>query len=168
MKRGRKSAWDTKIEPRLLEIAAWCRDGHTDKEICKALQIAISTFSRYKLAKKELKEALKVNKAIADITVENSLFKRANGYEFEEITKEIKTDIEGHVISRQVKQVQKQVAPDTKAIERWLMNRMPDKWRDLKSIEITGKDGKDLIPAEAVKKLSKEDMVKHYQDAVKS
>ena len=25
-KRGRKSAWDTKIEPRLLEIAAWCRN----------------------------------------------------------------------------------------------------------------------------------------------
>lgn len=34
--------------------------------------------------------------------------------------------------------------------------------------EITGKDGKSLIQSEEVKKLSQEEMLKQYQDAVKS
>ena len=140
-KPGRKSAWIEKIEPRLFEIAGWCRDGYSDQQMSKALNIHVDTFYRYKKLKPEMSEALKVNKAIADLTIENSLFKRAQGYTFNEITIEKQEDAEGNITRTHRKQVKKEVAPDTKAIERWLMNRKPDVWRETKHIELTGKDG---------------------------
>ena len=76
-KRGRKSAWDTKIEPRLLEIAAWCRNGKCNRDICKALDVSEETFYRYIREKPELSQALKLNRTMLDITVENCLLKRA-------------------------------------------------------------------------------------------
>ena len=138
MKRGRKSYFDTRIQPRLLEIAAWCRDGQIEKDMAKALGISYETFRVHKKANSAFSDALKVNKEIADITVENSLFKRANGYEYTETTKEIKTDEKGKVISKHIKTIDKQLAGDTKAMERWLMNRMPEKWREVKHLEHSG------------------------------
>ena len=137
---GRKESWTPKIQPRLLEIAAWCRDGHTEKSICQALGISAETFNKYKRLKPELLDALKVNKEIADITVENSLYKRAIGYEYEETTQEIQKDKDGNITKRNLKKIKKEVSPDTKAIERWLMNRKPETWRIVKAVEISGPD----------------------------
>lgn len=113
-----------------MEIAAWCRDGYTDAQICDALGVSIPTFYKYKAIKEELLNALKVNKAVADLTVENSLFKRANGYTYKEVVKEVKTDKDGKIIFEHAKEVTKEVAPDTTAQIFWLKNRQPKKWRD--------------------------------------
>jgi len=129
-KRGRKSSWETKIEPRLLEIAAWCRDGHTEEQMSKALGISRATLYKFKLEKVELLNALRINKAIADITVENSLYKRANGYKYKETTREIRTDKDGNVVSKYVKEVEKEVLPDTTAMMFFLKNRKRDIWKD--------------------------------------
>jgi len=128
--RGRKSYWETKIKPRFLEIAAWCRDGYTDKLICEALSISSETFCKYKREKTELVEVLKINKQIADLTVENSLYKRAVGFSYEEITKETKTAADGNVISKHTKKVEKTVLPDVTAQIFWLKNRKQNEWRD--------------------------------------
>ncbi len=130
MKTGRKSYWETRIKPRLLEIAAWCRDGHTDKEMCKALRVTPKTFYKYKGIEKELNDALAVNKEIADINVENSLYKRANGFEYEETAKEVKKDNKGKIIFTHIKKTTKIVIPDVQAQVRWLKNRKPKVWRD--------------------------------------
>jgi len=130
MKVGRKSAWDTRIQPRLLEIAAWCRDGLTDIEISKALGISAPTLWKYKSEKKELLDSLKTNKAIADITVENSLYKRAVGYTHTETAEEVKKDKDGKIIFTLTKTVEKHIPADTRAAIRWLMNRKPDVWRE--------------------------------------
>lgn len=129
-KRGRKSSWETKIEPRLLEIAAWCRDGHTEEQMSKALGISRATLYKFKLEKIELLNALRINKAIADITVENSLYKRANGYTYKETTREARTDKDGNIVSKYAKEVEKEVLPDTTAQLFWLKNRNHQKWRD--------------------------------------
>jgi transcriptional regulator with XRE-family HTH domain len=141
MKPGRKNAYDTKIKPRLFEIAGWARDGYTDKDMCAVLGVSVSTFSKYKAEKSELMEALKEAKAIADLTVENSLYQRANGFEYEETVQEIKTDSEGNVREKHIKKTTKTVLPDTTAQIFWLKNRQPKKWRDKQQIEHTGKDG---------------------------
>ena len=130
MKVGRKSAWDTRIKHRLLEIAAWCRDGLTEIEISKALGISAPTLWKYKSEKKELLSALKANKAIADITIENSLYKRAVGYDHIETTEEVKKDRDGKIIFTLTKTVEKHIPADTRAAIRWLMNRKPDVWRE--------------------------------------
>lgn len=42
-----KSKYDTHVEPRLIEVEGWARDGLTDKQIAKNLGIAYSTFREY-------------------------------------------------------------------------------------------------------------------------
>jgi hypothetical protein len=141
MTAGRKTYWDIKIEPRLFEIAGWARDGYTDKQICEALGVSIPTFYKWKAIKIELLNALKVNKAIADLTVENSLFKRANGYEYEETMEEQHKDATGNTTSTHVKVTTKVVLPDTTAQIFWLKNRKKKEWLDTKNLLHTGADG---------------------------
>ena len=88
VKKGRKSKYDTHVATRLKEIEWWCREGLTEFEICKRLNIAESTFNNYKKEFSELMESLKKGKEIADYQVEDALFKRAVGYEYTEITRE--------------------------------------------------------------------------------
>lgn len=141
MRAGRPNHYDLRIKPRLLEIAAWCRDGLTDKEIGQLIGVSHTTFIKYKKLEVEFLDALKINKNIADIQVENSLFKRANGYEYEETVKEIHTDDDGKVKSKHVKKTTKQVAPDVTAQIFWLKNRKMKEWRDTKNMEHSGPDG---------------------------
>jgi len=128
-KRGRKSAWDTKIEPKLNLIKHWCRKGYTDLQMCDALGISTACFFKYKAIKKELVDAIRVNKEIADLTVENSLFVRANGYEYEETTTEYEFDADGNKKEVKSKTVKKQKSPNVTAQIYWLNNRTAE-WAD--------------------------------------
>lgn len=146
-KRGRKSKYDTHVYPRLEEIGHWCREGLTEEEICKRLGVSVSSFAEYKKQFSELMEVLKVNKEIADFRVEDALYMRALGYEFEEETFEefqldkpflngagewVRTEL------RLTKKVKKKQAPDTTAQIFWLKNRKPEVWRDKQDINLSG------------------------------
>lgn len=144
MKVGRKSAWDTKIAPRLEEIKGWCRDGCTDEQIAERLRIHIATFYRAKAANSELRDALKETKESVDLAVENSLLKRAMGFEYEEETIEGIVGPNGETIKKTRKIVKKHMAPDTTAQIFWLKNRQPEKWRDKHHHEITGEGGGEI------------------------
>jgi hypothetical protein len=157
-KRGRPSLYETRVQPRLEEIKAWCRDGYTDIIMCEALKVSIASFCKYKNDFPELKEALNVTKPIADLKVVNSLHKRALGYEYEEVTKEVKTDKAGAIISKHIKSVTKFLPGDVKAQEVWLRNRDPKNWNQKQGVELSGPDGKpvevinhDMDPKEAAK-----------------
>jgi len=80
----RKTKYHSHVEPKLLLVEAWARDGIIDEDIAKKLGIAYSTFNVYKTKHSELSEALKKGKEVADVEVENALFKRAVGYEYTE------------------------------------------------------------------------------------
>ncbi len=134
-KTGRKPYWDTRVKPRIEEIKAWCMEGHTEKSMCKALGISIPTFIKYKRDHVELFNAVKVNKAIADQTVENSLYKKANGWEYDEETIEIKMNNDNEVVSKVKKVVKKVVPPSDTAMIFWLKNRKKEQWRDKQHIE---------------------------------
>lgn len=124
-----KSKYFTHVEPKLILIEGWARDGLTDEQIAGNLRIHISTFYDYKKKYSEFSESLKKGKEIVDYEVENALLKRALGYEYDEITYEN---------GEEVKRVTKQVAPDTTAQIFWLKNRKADKWRDKKDVEHSG------------------------------
>lgn len=126
-------SYETNVQPKLKEIEAWCRDGLDMKQISKKLDINISTLYKYKNNYRELEEALKRGREVADIEVENSLYKRAMGFNIHEVRKEVDSD-------GKVKTVvtTKEVVPDTTAIIFWLKNRKPAVWRDRKQIENTG------------------------------
>lgn len=149
---GRKSRYHSHIQPHLELIAAWCRDGATEKDICEKLGVSVSAFSEYKNRYPELLEALKINKEIADQRVINALYKSAVGYEYDEIRT---TYIEGENQARSasspakssaatkklVVKVTRRVLPNVTAQIFWLKNRLADHWRDKQQLEHTG----DLI-----------------------
>lgn len=78
-KRGRKSAYDTKIKSRFDEIAEWVRNGATEASIMKSLGISHTTWARYKSQYGELVELLKKNRRTAVNEIENSMYRAACG-----------------------------------------------------------------------------------------
>jgi len=128
---GRPSKYDPDRHPIWAEGLA--KLGKTDKEISTAFGISRSTLLEWKKSHPELSVALKIGKSEADTAVENSLFKRAMGYTYEEL----KIVNDGERVEKTVKQV----APDTTAQIFWLKNRKPEEWRDKVHQEVTGKDG---------------------------
>ncbi|MED4922109.1 transposase [Weizmannia sp. CD-2023] len=169
-KRGRKNKYFTHVQPRLEEIAYWCRDGLTEEEICKRLGISVASLNNYKNEYIELLEALKTNREIADYRVENSLYLRALGYEYEEETwEEFELDTpvlkEDGTIQRTelrlTKKVKKKQAPDVTAQIFWLKNRRPDKWRDKQDIEHSGSIKNEIdmsgLSLEELRRLAKDD-----------
>lgn len=137
---GRKSKYQTHVEPKLLLIEAWARDGLTLEDIAKKLGVALSSFCDYKNKFPELSEALKKGQEVADVEVENALFKRAVGYRYDEVTREASKVLdedtgEWKVVMVETKRVTKEVQPDVTAQIFWLKNRRPEIWRDKKDID---------------------------------
>lgn len=117
-------------------IIGWKRDGFTDQQVAKKLNIAYSTLTKYKASDSEVSEALRAGKEFADYEVENALFKKAKGYDV--ITqkaikcKEIYYDDKNRRCEREtvkVVDVCVHVPPDTMAATIYLNNRLPDKYR---------------------------------------
>ncbi|MGM9881581.1 MAG: helix-turn-helix domain-containing protein [Bacilli bacterium] len=127
-------------------IKGWARAGLTDKEIAENMKIAYSTFRVWRDKNLALSAALKESKDIADFNVENSLYKRANGYEYTEVTKEMRVNPKtGNYELMITKEVTKQIIPDTTAQIFWLKNRQPDKWREKIEKTDNGSDDKVVI-----------------------
>ena len=127
MAKGKYEYWLT--EEGLLKLEGWARDGLTEEQIAKKMDIGYSTLQAWKNKYQDIIDTLKKGKEIVDYKVENALLKRALGYEYEEITYE-------H--GEETKRVLKHVLPDTTAQIFWLKNRKPQQWRDKKDIEHSG------------------------------
>ncbi|MDF2881524.1 MAG: hypothetical protein K0R54_2081 [Clostridiaceae bacterium] len=146
-----KSKYTEYVEPKLVLVEGWARNGLTEEQIAHNLGIGYSTLKEYKNKYPALLAALKKGKEVIDLEVENALLKRALGYKYNEVTKE--RDSDGKLVV--TKEVLKEVNPDTTAQIFWLKNRKPADWRDKKDIEQTGNMNinlnnpyKDLTPEE--------------------
>ena len=134
-----KSKWETHVKDKLILVEAWARTGLTDEQIAKNLGISKDTFYKYKKEHTDFSDSLKRGKEVIDIEVENALLKRALGYKYNEVTKELIVDKEtGEEELKVTKVVTKEVVPDTTAQIFWLKNRKPEDWRDKKDIEHSG------------------------------
>ena len=112
-----RGKYETHVKPKLDLIAQWARDGAIERDIAKKLGVSESTFSGYKKEHEELLQTLTVNKEVADARVESALYKRAIGYEYDEVCTEVGPD------GTKTKTTTKQVAPDVTAQIYWLNNR---------------------------------------------
>ena len=117
----------------------FCLLGASNKDLCRMLNISGATFSRWRKVKPEFQRAIYLGKEHADARVAKSLFNRAVGYTHKEI--KIATYM-GDITDTQ--EFDKHYPPDVAAIKMWLINRDPDRWRDLTSTELTGKNGQPL------------------------
>ncbi|WP_400194626.1 transposase [Lysinibacillus telephonicus] len=80
--KGKYAEWIT--EEGLLKIEGWARDGLTDEQIAQNMGVAYSTLRTWRDKFSALSAALKRGKEVVDRQVENSLLKRALGYEYTE------------------------------------------------------------------------------------
>lgn len=114
------------------QAAKLCALGATDAQLADFFEVAVSTVSLWKVEHREFSEAIKVPKAEADERVEQSLFRRAMGYEHDEV--DIKV-VQGQIVKTPIR---KYYPPDTTAAIFWLKNRKPGEWRDKQETELSG------------------------------
>lgn len=136
-----KGKWEKWIEPNnLLILGAWARDGLTDEDIAHNIGISRSTLKEWKKKIPAISATLNTNKAIADIRVENALFKKAIGCTVnEKVISKIKNP-DGTVTETE-RTVERELPPDTTAGIFWLKNRKPKDWRDKQEVELSGNVG---------------------------
>ena len=72
-----KSKYESHVLPNLELVKMWARNGLTDAEIAKKLDISTDRFYYYKKHFSDFSDALKENKEVADLQVEQALFKAA-------------------------------------------------------------------------------------------
>lgn len=131
-----KTKYYTNVEPNLFLIGHWVKDGLTDEQIAKRLNVAYSTFRLYVDKYPELSATLKKNKEIVDYEVEESLYKKCVGSYAREAKayklKDIYYDDDGNKCQTErveVVEIDTFIPPDTMAIAIWLNNRKPGSWR---------------------------------------
>ena len=132
MERGRPTELTQAVieqAPKLYEL------GLTDAEVADFFEVSVRTIHRWKLVSEAFCHSTKLGKMAADERVEKSLYHRALGYEHDEV--DIKV-IGGEIVKTPIR---KFYPPDTTAAIFWLKNRKSQEWRDIKAVELSGKDG---------------------------
>lgn len=112
-----------------------CALGATNPELADFFGVHLDTIDEWKNRHPEFSDALKDAKEQLDAKVERRLFERAMGYSHPAI----KMFQAGGMILRE--EYTEHYPPDTTAAIFWLKNRRPEQWREVKAIEMTGKDG---------------------------
>jgi hypothetical protein len=142
-KAGRPSSFKPEYIEQARKLAGL---GATDREAADFFNVAESTLYLWKHTQPDFSDALKVGKETADARVEQSLYRRALGYQHD--ATKIAVNAAGEVTT--VPFVER-FPPDTTAAIFWLKNRRPDEWRDVKASEHSGPNG-GPIPIERVQR----------------
>lgn len=134
---GRPNKYYSHVEPKLLLIERWARNGLTEAQICANLDVNHTSWGEYKKEFPVLAETLKKGKEVIDTMVENALLKAALGYDYteEEINKST-----GEIVD-----LRKVAHPNTASLIFWLKNRQPKDWRDKQDIEHSGSVGVKIV-----------------------
>ena len=116
----------------MLLIAGWLRDGMSIEQICNNLGVSRNAWGEAIHASEEFAWLSTRTKAVVDREVENALYKRAIGYEYDETTKEYEM---GFLVKKKV--VHKVQPPDVAAQIFWLKNKRPADWKDRREVDNT-------------------------------
>jgi len=115
---GRPTKYDPSIHLGIIRKLA--ERGLTEEEMAKVLVIATSTLSLWKVEHPEFSEAMMEGKQNPIRNVEDALYRLCKGYTYHE---------DGNERTKH---------PDVRAIQFYLKNVAPDKWRDKQDVNITG------------------------------
>ena len=125
-------ATDWLEEDHLMLLECWARDGYTFEDIANRIGISYSALRAWRKQYPDIDKALKAGREIVDYKVENALLKSALGYK----TKEVKittTYRHGKVVETIKEVTDKEQAPNVSAVQCWLYNRLPKKWKNMNS-----------------------------------
>lgn len=124
-------------EENLTKIKDWMQDGCTLTDLATRMGISRATLRSWRAKHQELDDAINEGAIPADDGAENSLYKRVTGMTVTERHYEERYCKETQQFEKVlVKEVVKELPPDTKACIYWLQNRRPDKWKDKREIDL--------------------------------
>ena len=110
---------------RLVVLERWRREGMSEADIARRLDISPATLRAWARKSPPLARALETDPEVADSQVESALLKKALGYE----SREYKVERNAKGECKEV-ETTKQVGPDMTAIALWLKKRRPERWGD--------------------------------------
>jgi hypothetical protein len=135
-KKRNRGGRPTRYKPEYADLAyKFCLLGATNEQLGDFFGVPVSTIHNWRKRHKQFLDAIKKGKSIADANVADSLYHRAKGYSHPE-DKIFNNNGEALVVP-----TTKHYPPDTVACIYWLNNRQPDRFRNVKAVELTGKDG---------------------------
>jgi len=164
--------YSKKLVDRIFELMS--SDTYTIAEVCQMVGISEETFHAWKRNKPEFSESIKkaeearMRYFVAE--AKKSLIKKIQGYTVQEkhttYVNVKETGEDGKAKDKpkikEQKVVDKHFQPDTAAIIFTLSNGDPENWKNRQNNEVTGKDGKPLIPVKSIeeKKAELEDLLR--------
>ena len=138
---------------RMAEVAC-SQGGFTDQKLSLLFDVSKSTINRWKKDHPQFWDSIKSGKEKFDYeVVEKAFLKRCTGFSYNEtiwepvIVDEIDSETGDTIkVTKMMvtKRVRKTVVPDAKGCMDWLTNRAPDRWKKVKHVEISGKDGEPI------------------------
>ncbi len=135
---GRPNLYVSLVKPRLLEIEKWYSSGATDAQVAENLNVGLTNYYRYKGRFRQLREAIKRGNDVSCDNVEGALYKRAIGYEYEEVhTESFVEEKDGKKVHQKVLKIKKHVAGDVAAQFIFLKNKRPDLWKDRHELDFS-------------------------------
>ena len=126
-KRGRKSRYESYVQPHLHEIPVWIQT-MTEQQIAARLGIVESTWHVYKNKYPELEQAVIKGRQNLISDVKSALIQRAKGFEYTEKKQYMRESETGMVAYTEI--VTKQALPDVAACNSILQNLDKDWYRD--------------------------------------
>lgn len=123
---GRKSRYETHVEPYLEDIRRWYQLLN-EGEIAKKLGIGITSFEKYKREHPELRETLREGRSELVEDLKLTLKKKAKGFHYTERKTVVRT--EGDRTITTTEENERYAPPDTGAIHLLLKN-LDDSWRN--------------------------------------
>ncbi len=128
-KTGRKSAYETVIEPRLEDIKKWRKNGATVEQICQVLDISETTFYKYLNEKTEFAKAFRETATFELIQdLKGELVRLSFKHKLETKKQYIRKDLESGHETQYTEIITKEVDGDRVAINLLLQNLDKDNW----------------------------------------
>lgn len=135
------------------------KDTYTIAEICSNVGISESCYYKWQAENAEFTESIARARQQFDEEIvkeaKNSLRKLINGFEVEEKVTVYTNDANGKPKIKEQKVVKKHIPPNPSSVEYALNNKSNGEYKNKQSTEVTGKDGKDLMPAITVEIIDK-------------
>ena len=158
--------YSKRIVNRICDLIA--KDTYTVAEICAIVKISESCYYKWQAENVEFTERVKEARHKFDESIlssaKKSLVKLIEGYEYEEKKTITIDDGQGRPKIKEQSIVKKHVSPSLGAIIHFQTNKAPDEWKNRQNTEITGKDGKDLIPARVLSKDEMQDLMNELKN----
>lgn len=151
--KGRPTKYNSHVEPHLPSVKRWLVQGKTIEEIADLCDVNADSLYVYMSKYDDFSEMIKKGRAAQNDRVVNSLYRKALGYTFDEVTI---IEKDGKIVEK--KTIKRHYPASDTAIAIWLNNRLPNEWRQ-RQVDQTDPTGTEVLKdfSASIEKASSDD-----------